>query len=246
MLASRLRLTTFESMTRYALSAIVALATLQPVSTAAQTTPDRTDATPGEAVGLTQLAESILGSGTDVYLVPVESPSGGMLPRWRTGEDGSPRTVTIYFEAPEDPVRFGTGYRWAVNQALSQWTSIPGIALRFQEAAGRGTAQVIVKWVTQMSTEHSGLTGWETDENGWIASAVVTLTLLRRDGQPVDRHLARRIALHEVGHLIGLGHSEDAGDIMFPTSEQSRLSPRDRSTARLLYAVEPWVLLEGP
>jgi predicted Zn-dependent protease len=72
----------------------------------------------------------------------------------------------------------------------------------------------------------------------------VTLTLLRRDGQKVDRHLARRIALHEVGHLIGLGHSEDAGDMMFPTSEQSRLSPRDRSTARLLYAIEPWVLLE--
>ena len=34
--------------------------------------------------------------------------------------------------------------------------------------------------------------------------------------------------------------------MMFPTSEQTRLSPRDRSTARLLYAVEPWVLLEGP
>jgi hypothetical protein len=247
MLASRLRLTTLEQMTRYSLSATVALATLQPVSTGAQTTYDPTDASPREAADLTRLAESILGSEADVYLVPVESPSGGVLPRWRTGKDGSPRTVTIYFDAPDDPVRFGTGFRWAVNQALSQWTSIPGVALRFQEAAGRGTAQVIVKWVTQMSTEHSGLTAWETDQNGWIASAVVTLTLLRRDGQPVDRHLARRIALHEVGHLIGLGHSEDAGDMMFPTSEQSRLSSRDRSTAKLLYAVEPWVLLEpGP
>ncbi len=234
-------------MTRYSLSATVALATLQPVSAGAQTTYDPTDASPREAADMTRLAESILGSEADVYLVPVESPSGGVLPRWRTGKDGSPRTVTIFFEAPDDPVRFGTGFRWAVNQALAQWTSIPGVALRFQEAAGRGTAQVIVKWVTQMSTEHSGLTAWETDQNGWIASAVVTLTLLRRDGQPVDRHLARRIALHEVGHLIGLGHSEDAGDMMFPTSEQSRLSSRDRSTAKLLYAVEPWVLLEpGP
>jgi hypothetical protein len=247
MLASRLRLTTFERMTRYWLSATVAIATLQPVLAGAQTAYDRTDASPVEAAGVKRLAESILGPGNDVYLVPVESPSGGVLPRWRTGEDGSPRTVTIYFENPEDPVRFGRGYRWAVNQALSQWASIPGVALRFQEAAGRGTAQVIVKWVTQMSTAHSGLTAWETDQNGWIASAVVTLTLLRRDGQPVGRHLARRIALHEVGHLVGLGHSEDAGDMMFPTSERSRLSPRDRATAKLLYAVEPWVLLEpGP
>jgi hypothetical protein len=211
-------------MTRYSLSAIVTLVTLLPVSTAAQTTDESADPLPEGAAGLARLAESLLGSGTDVYLVPVESPSGGVLPRWRTGDDGSGRTVTVYFESPEDPVQFGTGYRWAVNQALSQWTSIPGVELRFREAAG--------------------LTAWETDQNGWIASAVVTLTLLRRDGQKVDRHLARRIALHEVGHLIGLGHSEDAGDMMFPTSEQSRLSPRDRSTARLLYAIEPWVLLE--
>lgn len=240
-------MTTLERMTKYALCATCAFAIQQPPSAGAQTTYERTNSAPENAEAVKRLTEAILGPEADVFLVPVESPSGGVLPRWRTGEQGSPRTVTIYFESPEDPVRFGTGYRWAVNQALSQWTSIPGVALRFREAAGPGTAQVVVKWVPQMSTEHSGLTAWETDQNGWIASAVVTLTLLRRDGQPVDRHLARRISLHEVGHLIGLGHSQDAGDMMFPTSEQSRLSGRDRSTARLLYAVEPWVLLDpGP
>ena len=230
-------------MTRYLVFAAIALAILDPTSAYTQT-PGQVDPPPGDAAGIDRLAKSILGSQANVYLAPVASPSGGVLPRWRTGDDGRPRTVTIYFESPEDPVRFGTGYRWAVNQALRQWTAIPGVVLRFREVEGPGTAQVIVKWIPQMSTDHSGLTGWETDRNGWIASATVTLTLLRKDGRPVDRHLARRISLHEVGHLIGLGHSDDPGDMMFPTSEQSRLSRRDRGTARLLYALEPWALLE--
>lgn len=231
-------------MSRSPLLVGIVLGVLTPPVVAAQTTYDRPPPTGGDRARMARLAESVLGPGSKTFLVPVESPSGGVLPRWRTGGAGDPRTVTIHFESPDDPVRFGTGYRWAVHQAISQWTSIPGVALRFREAAGPGTAQVIVKWVPQMSTEHSGLTSWQTDTDGWIASAVVTLTLLRTDGGAIDRSLARRIALHEVGHLIGLPHSDDPGDMMFPTSEQSRLSRRDRDAARLLYSLVPWSLLE--
>lgn len=231
-------------MKRRSLPTLLALAVCLPLPAEAQSERGRAGSAPDEVERMTRLAAAVLGPGADVYLTAVEAPSGGVLPRWRTGEDGSPRTVTIHFETPDDRVRFGSGYRWAVNQAIAQWTSIPGVALRFREAASRETAQVIVKWTRGMPDDHSGLTAWETDQDGWIDSAVVTLSLVLADGSPVDRQLARRIALHEVGHLIGLPHSEDAADIMFPTSEQSRLSARDRDSARLLYAVEPWVLLE--
>lgn len=215
-----------------------------PTRVEAQTSFDRPGPTGTDAARISELARSILGPRANTYLAPAQSPSGSVLPRWRTGEDGSSRTVTVHFELPADPVQHGTGYRWAVSQAISLWTAIPGVALRFREAAGPETAQVTFKWVPQLSADHSGLTEWVTDTNGWIANATVTLTLTGSDGRPVHRDLARRIALHEIGHLIGLPHSDDEGDMMYPTSEQIRVSSRDRDTARLLYALEPWTLLD--
>lgn len=229
---------------RVAPTVILAAVLLVPPPAPAQTSFDRPEPTASDARSMTVLAESVLGPQADVYLAPANSPSGSVLPRWRTGGDGSSRTVTMIFERPEDPVAHGTGYRWAVNQALAQWTAIPGVAIKFREAAGPETAQVTFKWVPRLSAAHSGLTEWVTDTNGWIAKATVTLTLLGSDGRPVPRELARRIALHEIGHLIGLPHSDHEGDMMYPTSGEDRISPRDRATARLLYAIVPWALLD--
>jgi len=228
---------------RPGVAALLAVAVL-PGAARAQSTHDRPEPVPAEAAAISRIAAAVLGSPADIYLAPVRSPSGGILPRWQTGSDSGRRTITIHFETPENPAEHGSGYRWAVNQAIESWTAIAGVSLRFRQAAGPETAQVTVKWVTTLSPGYSGVTKWQTDSNGWISSAVVTLALLGADGQPVDRELARRVALHEVGHLIGLPHSANEGDIMFPSSEQMRLSARDRATAHVLYALDPWVLLD--
>ena len=45
----------------------------------------------------------------------------------------------------------------------------------------------------------------------------------------------RVLALHEIGHLIGLDHCPDSGDLMFVRTKVRDLSPRDIATALLLY-----------
>jgi len=41
------------------------------------------------------------------------------------------------------------------------------------------------------------------------------------------------------GHLLGLGHSDQPEDVMYPTTTVHDLTNRDRRTAGLLYALPP-------
>jgi predicted Zn-dependent protease len=45
--------------------------------------------------------------------------------------------------------------------------------------------------------------------------------------------------MHEVGHLLGLDHSPDSTDLMYPVARVRDLSARDIQSARVLYRLSP-------
>lgn len=122
----------------------------------------------------------------------------------------------------------------AVRTAFTEWDST-GIPLRFEYVASPRDADIRVHWTDHLDHK-TGSTTWRTDRTGWLLSGDITLATHISDGQPLDARGMRAIALHEVGHALGLSHSVDGHDIMAPLVRVDGLSIPDRNTIKLLYS----------
>jgi hypothetical protein len=121
-----------------------------------------------------------------------------------------------------------------VRQAFVDWseTTIP---LSFTFVVDSALADIRVTWVDRFDEQISGKTLWAHDERWWIVDAQIQLAVHHRSGETLDSSAMRAIALHEVGHLIGLDHTGDTTSIMTPRVRVKDLSAADRATAQLLY-----------
>jgi hypothetical protein len=114
-----------------------------------------------------------------------------------------------------------------------------GIPLSFKFVTDSAKADVHVTWIDRFDEQISGKTLWAHDEDWWIVEANIVLAIHHRGGEPLDGSAVRAIALHEIGHLIGLDHTQDTANIMTPKVRVKELSEADRATARLLYQLPP-------
>jgi predicted Zn-dependent protease len=122
----------------------------------------------------------------------------------------------------------------AVRSAFSTWGTA-GIPVRFAFVPGSRDADIRVHWTTHLDHK-TGSTTWRTDRNGWLTQGDITLATHISDGMPLDSRGMRAIALHEVGHALGLSHSLNPQDIMAPLIRVDVLSLSDRNTIKLLYS----------
>lgn len=124
------------------------------------------------------------------------------------------------------------------REGFADWANV-GIPVRFTFVVNPADADVTVRWVETFDTANRlGHTRWVYDQYAWMAKGTgITLATRFPTGQTVNNKLLRGIAAHEVGHMLGLPHSADSTDIMFPQLYVAELSQADRATARLLYSV---------
>lgn len=125
-----------------------------------------------------------------------------------------------------------------VRDAFVEWGET-GIPLNFTFVFDSASANVHVTWVDRFREPISGKTLWTHDERWYILQASVMLAVHHQAGDPLDRAATKAIALHEVGHLLGLDHSSDSTSIMSPRVRVKELSAADRATVRLLYSLPP-------
>ncbi len=154
-------------------------------------------------------------------------------------------------ERTRDPLRvflpssalgpYTPGHRRAALDAFGRWSRVgPSvIPVVFDFVRDSSGADVIVEWVRVLDEGKAGLATITTDGRGWIRNGRLSLALGTARGDVFPAEATYTIALHEIGHLLGLGHSDDERDVMFPTTEIQDLTLRDRTTARLLYQIPP-------
>jgi hypothetical protein len=184
----------------------------------------------------------LVREGDRVYLDSLFPHTDSVVTRW---PDRSVLTVAMIDDTSL------TGWTPALmaegRAALHAWEGNAG-GISMREVAAPDSADIVVQWVVTLPVRGqvgSTTLGWNPD--GVVRHASVTLALRRNsDSLAVPAAARARIAIHELGHAIGLPHSDNSDDIMFFTSPVDGPSARDQATLRLLYAVPPGPLRVSP
>lgn len=157
------------------------------------------------------------------------------LARW---PDRRTAPVRVWIEPSSAVGDWNVAYAHEVRAAFLEWNALD-LPARFRFVDDSASAEVTVRWVDRFSEPISGRTRWARDGDYWITDAAISLAVHHRDGVLLDLDSMRAMALHEIGHLLGLDHTSDRESIMAPRVRVRALSESDRATAELLYAVPP-------
>jgi predicted Zn-dependent protease len=130
-----------------------------------------------------------------------------------------------------------------LESVMAEWSEASGHKIGFEPAQRSSDATLYLEWIDQAVIGRDyevGHTNRRVQEN---RIAYAQISLLRNPA--IDRHLSpiqkrqrlRTTLLHEIGHALGVEHSNNPEDVMYYRGWQNEhLSTYDAQRIRLLYA----------
>ena len=167
------------------------------------------------------------------YLRALLRSRDSVLTRW---PDRTTRPLRVFIRDGDELADWNPDYLTVVRDAFDTWVQA-NIPVRFIFVIDSASADVRVHFTNAFANGISGKTVWSRDAAHWLVSSNIELAVSHPGGGGVTPPQMRAIALHEVGHALGLDHAESTDDIMSAHVRVRELSEADRSTVRLLYTV---------
>ena len=173
------------------------------------------------------------------YIDDILAARDNNVARW---PDRGDRPVSVWIQ-PRPGIRdFWPEFRNRARDAFYTW-SAAGVPLSFVFVDDSSAAEVRLRWVPNFPDAAAGKTYWSRDQSWWIVDADIEIAVHSSGGVAYDGQAIRTITLHEVGHLIGLDHSQNPNDVMAARVHVMSISAADLRTALLIYALPPGAVL---
>ncbi len=213
----------------------LAAAPLATAHRASATAPEAPPASPLDRLARLAVRQRIRGEEDRVYLDSLLATTDSVIRRWGNGAGGVTLGVAIM---PGGPPGYQPSMAGYVREAFDAW-DLRRLGLRWAEVHDTAGAAIAVHWIDRFPIDRAGQTDLTWDRSGRIHRAVIALAIHDTTGNELPPVALRAVALHEVGHALGLPHSAETTDIMHPGAMAPRASDRDSRTLELLYELPP-------